>query len=174
MDENENINEKVYEKLRWVYDKLWDSIDSIDGKIGVFLGFEIVVFALFLQLLFSEKIFNFLNQHMLFLILEGGVLVLHFISILLSFKSFKIKSYKITPHPKTFLENLKKAVEEKKNYKVKYNEMLPNLNDKLAECCDEIEDAKSDKIKFFHRSISLMLIGLLINVIVFLFIYILK
>jgi len=172
----EDVNEKVYEKLRWVYDKYWESIDSIDEKTGIFLGIEIIVFTLFLQMLFSEKILNFLKQHMLFLILEGGVLTSLFISIVLSFISFKIESYKISPDPKTFWENFQKAAEENKTYKEKYEALLTSLNKNLTECCYQIENTKLKKIRLFHLSILLMLIGIFIEVIVFLFIciYILK
>ncbi len=70
-----------------------------------------------------------------------------FLSIILSFIAFRVKVYKISPHPKTFWENLDKATEEDKDCTTKYSELMTNLNKELSNIWDEIKEIKIKKIK---------------------------
>ena len=145
------MNEDTYppETLELIYNEVKDrlntqfqSLDGLNTKASVIIGFVGVIIGISLQLYSQSNSYLF-----------GSCMTLFMISIFFSFSAYKIKSYRRDPEPgplrDEYLTTDDKTVKE---------QLIANF----IESFEENKTKIAEKVKYINYSIILLLVGLIV------------
>ena len=145
------MNEDTYssETLELIYNEVKDrlntqfqSLDGLNTKASVVIGFVGVIIGISLQLYSQSNTYLFCSCMILFMI-----------SIFFSFSAYKIKSYRIDPKPRALTE--KYLMEDDKKVK-------KQLIDNFIESFEDNKNKIEKKGKYINCSLIFLFVGLIV------------
>ncbi|MCK4732355.1 MAG: hypothetical protein KAT65_07850 [Methanophagales archaeon] len=134
--------ELIYNEVKDRLNTQFQSLDGLNTKASIIIGFVGVIIGISLQLYSQSNSYLF-----------GSCMTLFMISIFLSFSAYKVESYRRDPKPRKLTENYLR--EEGKNVKKK-------LIDNSIQSYENNKNRIEKKVKYINYSLILLFVGLIV------------
>ena len=132
----------VYNEVKDALNMQFQSMDGLNTKASVIIGFVGVIIGISLQLYSQSNSYLF-----------GLCMTLFMISIFFSFSAYKIKSYRRDPEPRALTVDY--LMEDDKTVK-------KQLIDNFIESFEENKTNIEEKVKYINYSLILLFVGLIV------------
>ena len=131
----------IYNEVKDALNMQFQSIEGLNTKASVIIGFVGVIIGISLQLYSQSNSYLF-----------GSCMTLFMISIFFSFSAYKVKSYRIDPAPRAL--TAKYLMEDDKTVK---KQLIDNFIVSFEDNKTKIEE----KVKYINYSLILLFVGLI-------------
>ena len=134
--------ELIYNEVKDRLNTQFQSLDGLNTKASVIIGFVGVIIGISLQLYSQSNSYLF-----------GSCMTLFLISIFFSFSAYKIKSYRRDPEPRDLTEKYLREDDK---------EVKKQLIDNFIESFEENKNKIEEKGKYINYSLILLFVGLIV------------
>ena len=134
--------ELIYNEVKDRLNTQFQSLDGLNTKASVIIGFVGVIIGISLQLYSQSNSYLF-----------GSCMTLFMISIFFSFSAYKIKSYRRDPEPRDLTEKYLREDDK---------EVKKQLIDNFIESFEENKNKIEEKGKYINYSLILLFVGLIV------------
>ena len=132
----------VYNEVKDALNMQFQSMDGLNTKASVIIGFVGVIIGISLQLYSQSNSYLF-----------GSCMTLFMISIFFSFSAYKIKSYRRDPEPRDLTEKYLREDDK---------EVKKQLIDNFIASFEENKNKIEEKVKYINYSLILLFVGLIV------------
>ena len=132
----------VYNEVKDALNMQFQSMDGLNTKASVIIGFVGVIIGISLQLYSQSNSYLF-----------GSCMTLFMISIFFSFSAYKIKSYRRDPEPRELTEKYLREDDK---------EVKKQLIDNFIASFEENKNKIEEKVKYINYSLILLFVGLIV------------
>ena len=132
----------VYNEVKDALNMQFQSMDGLNTKASVIIGFVGVIIGISLQLYSQSNSYLF-----------GSCMTLFLISIFFSFSAYKIKSYRRDPEPRELTEKYLREDDK---------EVKKQLIDNFIASFEENKNKIEEKVKYINYSLILLFVGLIV------------